>query len=138
LQNQTYTHVTTLSEKHIPQLQALYKREWWTMDRAEADIRLMLKNSDLVLGLLDQKENLVGFARVLTDFVFKALILDVIVDPDHRNRQLGLRLMNLLAAELSGVNHLELYCLPQMIPFYQRWGFTEKLGDLTFMRAEVT
>ncbi|MDN3016462.1 hypothetical protein PH210_09630 [Paenibacillus sp. BSR1-1] len=27
-----------------------------------------------------------------------------------------------------------LYCRPEMVPFYHKWGFSEKLGDLTFMR----
>ena len=31
--------------------------------------------------------HLVGFARVLTDTVYKALIFDVIIHPDHRGKR---------------------------------------------------
>jgi len=27
----------------------------------------------------------------------------------------------------------ELYCLPELVPFYRKWGFTEELGGLRFM-----
>ena len=37
----------------------------------------------------DKPGELVGFARVLSDKVFKALIFDVFVDPAHRGRALG-------------------------------------------------
>jgi hypothetical protein len=35
---------------------------------------------------------------------------------------------------LKTVRHLELYCLPELIPFYRRWGFTDELGELRFLR----
>jgi hypothetical protein len=35
---------------------------------------------------------------------------------------------------LRSVTHLELYCLPEMTPFYERWGFTTDLGELRLMR----
>lgn len=34
-----------------------------------------------------------AFARILTDYVYKALILDVIVEPAYRGRGLGRLLM---------------------------------------------
>ncbi|WP_417714868.1 GNAT family N-acetyltransferase [Pseudoalteromonas obscura] len=54
---------------------------------------------------------LVGFARVLSDFIYKAVIFDVIVAPDERGKGLGITLMELIKhhPKLNKVLHFELY-----------------------------
>lgn len=81
-----------------------------------------------------------AFARVLTDFAIKALIFDVIVDGNYRQQGLGKKLVDAVVAHpaLKAVRHLELYCLPELVPFYERWGFTDSLGGLRLMRLERT
>jgi GNAT superfamily N-acetyltransferase len=117
------------------QLHRLFLAEWWTHRRDLDEVRRMLEGSDVVIGLVDDDE-LVGFARVVTDFVYKALVLDVIVREDRRGTGLGERLMDEVVghARLRDVQHFELYCRPGLVPFYERWGFTHELGELRFMR----
>ena len=56
------------------QLHRLYLAEWWTNRRSADDVRRMLEGSDVVIGFVDEETGvLAGFARVLTDFVYKAL-----------------------------------------------------------------
>ncbi|MFL5796717.1 MAG: GNAT family N-acetyltransferase [Actinomycetota bacterium] len=119
------------------QLYRLYVDEWWTHRRSLDDVRRMLDGSDVVIGLIDDADgSLAGFARVITDFIYKALVLDVIVARGHRNAGLGARLMDevLGHSRLRDVIHFELYCRPELVPFYERWGFTNDLGELRFMR----
>jgi GNAT superfamily N-acetyltransferase len=120
------------------QLHALFLEEWWTHRRSVDDVRRMLDGSDVVLALVDdsQGERLAGFARVVTDFVYKALVLDVIVQADYRKAGLGARLMDEVVGHprLRDVLHFELYCRPELVPFYERWGFTDELGVIRFMR----
>lgn len=126
-----------LSESQIQDLWTLYQSEWWTKGREMADVRCMLEHSDIIIGLCEPAtKRLVAFARVLTDYVYKALIFDVIVDAPHRGSGLGQALLDAIVGhpELQRVRHWELYCLPELIPFYERWGFTEDLGGLRFMR----
>jgi predicted GNAT family N-acyltransferase len=97
----------------------------------------MLKNTDLIFGLSEEhSEKLIAFARVLTDNAYKALILDVIVDSTYRSKGLGKEIMQMILnhPELRLVKHFELYCLPELIPFYKKWGFIDDLGELTAMR----
>jgi L-amino acid N-acyltransferase len=118
--------VDELSESQIVQLHALYQREWWCQSRSLADVRNMLANSSLVLGLVEtQTGRLAGFCRVLTDFTFRGTLYDVIVEESFRGRGLGKRLMDLLAGhpKLQRVSCLWLCCEPKMVPFYQSWGF---------------
>ena len=136
----TYNFLTALNERHVYELHALYQRECWTSGRNVADIKRMLEHSDLVFALCAQPEDrLVAFARVLTDRVFKALIFDVIVAPDRRGEGMGRRLMDHIVRhpDLEHVRHMELYCLPELVPFYEKWGFSTDISGVSLMRRRT-
>lgn len=128
--------IDTLDERHIPQLHALYRNVWWGHARTLEETRRCLQGSQLTLGIVDAQGDLIAFTRVLTDFVFKALIFDVIVSPAHQGLGLGDRLIEAVKhhERLAGIGHLELYCREDMNDFYVRHGFTRSLGDLQLMR----
>ena len=133
----SYQKVTALTARHLSQLHELYQQEWWTKGRSRAETEVMAQNSDLLFCAVDStKDELVGFARVLTDGIFKALLFDVIVVADHRKEGIGKLLMNWILEhpELRQAKHLELYCLSAMFPFYEQWGFTADLGEVKLMR----
>jgi GNAT superfamily N-acetyltransferase len=135
--NIKYPVLNTLSAAQAEQLHSLYQSEWWSVGRSLADVRTMLQHSDFVFAIAAPgTQQLLAFARVLTDRVFKALVLDVIVHPDHRSAGLGSFLMAHIAAHpvLSRVRHIELYCLPERVAFYRRHSFISELGELRFMR----
>jgi predicted GNAT family N-acyltransferase len=79
---------------------------------------------------------LVGFARVLTDEVYLAVVLDVIVAPDLRGSGLGETLLDAIVGHprLASVRSIELVCQPDLMPFYRRWGFTDQVGGSRLMR----
>ena len=88
---------------------------------------------------MDQKAAAAGnlaFARVITDFTFKAVIFDVIVSSAERRGGLGGRLLEVITRHdrLRRVRHIELYCLPERFGFYNRHGFCENVGELRLMR----
>lgn len=115
----------------------MYQDEWWTKGRALEDVRRMLEHTDVIIGFCDlESQRLVAFARVLTDYVYKALVLDVIVASRYRGKGLARALMDAAIGHpsLRSVRHFELYCRPELVPFYRRWGFSDELGDLRFMR----
>lgn len=129
--------LSALSEVQIKQLHSLYQREWWTVGRSLGDVQNMLRHSDYIFALAaSETDELLAFARVLTDRVFKALLLDVMVHPDYRSTGLGSFLMEHIMTHpiLCQVRHIELYCLPERADFYQRHGFTSELGRLRLMR----
>ena len=132
-----YNIIEKLNEKQIFQLMNLYKQCWWAKDRNVDDVKVMLKNSDII-GISNPDNDLIGFARILSDGVYKALILDVIVDEKCRGQRVGIMLLNAIVShpKIMQVKHLELYCKDEMIPFYEKWGFTEKLPNLIFMRRD--
>ncbi len=127
--------ISQLNEQQVSELSDLYSNEFWSQNRTQQDVARMLAASDIVIGLVDEGDRLIGFTRVLTDFVYRALIFDVIIKPTHRNRGLGKKLLDLVVShpQLRSVEYLGLYCLPEMVPFYEQWGFTNEHGGLQLM-----
>lgn len=70
------------------QLQALQQETDWAQDRSLLDLQLAVAGSDLVLTAWDGT-TLVGCVRVLSDFVFRAVLCDVIVHPQYRGQGIG-------------------------------------------------
>jgi GNAT superfamily N-acetyltransferase len=123
--------------ERLPQLMELFAAGWWTADRVPEGVAAMLEGSDLVFALVHRPDDrLVGFARVLTDGVYLAVVLDVLVAPDARGTGVGAMLMDAVVRHprLAAVRSVELVCQPELFPFYRRWGFTERVGRSTLMR----
>lgn len=133
--------VRQLNEDHIQDLYALYQTAWWAQDRTLKDIRKMLAHSDIVVGLYDDsRDRLIGFARVLTDFVYKARLFDVILAESSQGLGLGRYLMDTVInlPELRSVQQIDLQCLPEMVPFYEKWGFSPDLQGVITLRRHHT
>ncbi len=127
--------VYTINETDFDELYSIYSSLWWTANRSKKDLKIALKNSTLNIGL-KKNNQLIGFARVLSDKAFKALILDVVIAPEFYHKGLGSMIMNHIIdhPELSLVNDFELYCKEELIPYYQKFGFEELKSPITFLR----
>ena len=128
---------TALTPALVEQLHALYRNEWWTSDRRLSDLEKMLQGSDFVFAYVDEGGRLAGFARVLSDHVYKAFLFDVIVRPAYRGTGLGGRIMRDVTTHpvLSRVSSIELYCRPDLNDFYRSFGFVKVAsGEIDLMR----
>lgn len=124
----------------IGQLLDLYAATWWAADRTGPDVKKMLAASDLIFALIDRAtDRLVGFARVLTDDTYLAVVLDVVVAFEYRERGLGRMLLHAIVTHprLGEIQSLELVCQPELILFYRRWGFTDDVGEAQLMRRSA-
>jgi ribosomal protein S18 acetylase RimI-like enzyme len=128
--------VETLTDSQIEQLYGLYQAEWWSRGRSLDDVRLMVTNSSLIVGFVEpETERQVAFCRVLTDFVFRATIFDVIVVPDWRGYGVGRLLMDAVSAHprLQRVSSIWLSCAQDKVAFYEKWGFRVFTEDVKRM-----
>jgi len=132
-----YKIINKLNKSQKNKLYKLYKKQWWTKDRSKKEIKKMLKHSDIIIAIVNKKGRLIGFVRVLSDFVFKAEIYDVIVAKKYRGLGLGARLVQevLTHKKLKEVKQFNLQCLEEMVPFYKKFGFKEIKG-LIYMRKD--
>jgi N-acetylglutamate synthase-like GNAT family acetyltransferase len=71
-------------------------------------------------------DRLVGFGRVLTDFVYRATIWDVIVDRAYHKQGIGTELVQRILNH-PRLNNVELFWLCTRRPgFYEKLGFSSK------------
>ena len=87
----TLKTTVTFSEKKSlqpEQLLTLFQQAPWAKGRTLNDAREMLRHTDVAMCAWDG-DHLVGFGRVLTDFVYRATIWDVIVDEAYQKQGIG-------------------------------------------------
>lgn len=131
-----FTIVEQLNEAQIEQLFSLIQQQWWGGKRSFDDVKLMAQNTSLMIGLVETHSGkLIGYCRVLTDFVFRATVYDVMVDQDFKGQGLGIRLMNTLSKhpKLQQVSFVYLCCEQALFPFYEKWGFKPYEGRAEWM-----
>ena len=104
----------------------LFAQAGWTANRSSEAIQTLLDHTRVYLGVWDGTR-LVGFARAITDDLFRAYIEDVIVDSTYRGQGIGAEIMRHLLTRLAHVEEITLNCEDHLIPFYERFGF-ERVG----------
>ena len=70
----------------------LSRRSYWAQGRSPAAIRKSVENS-LCFGVYSREGKQAGFARVITDYVVFAWVLDVFILEEYRGKELGKMLM---------------------------------------------
>jgi len=108
------------------QLLALFEQAEWARDRSLEDTQRMLEETDVAISAWDGTK-LVAFGRVLTDYVFRASIWDVIVDVSYQNQDIGKGLIQRILRH-SSLARVELFWLStrRYQAFYASLGFSDK------------
>jgi len=131
-----FSIIEQLDTKQTQQLLDLLHKTWWGKDRTMQDVATTLKKC-LSFGLIENiSGKLIGYARVLTDEIKYAFIFDVMVDEPYRKKGLGDVIMKAIIAhpKLQCIKNFELTCAPDLIKFYERFGFSEDYDNVTAMR----
>ncbi|PEB51439.1 GNAT family N-acetyltransferase [Bacillus pseudomycoides] len=105
----------------VNQVKLLYNSVGWWPERKEEDISKMLENS-IAIGVW-KEDQLIGFARAVTDGVFRAYIEDVVVHDRVRNKGIGEKMMTMLLDELAHIDIVSLFCEEKLIKFYGKQQF---------------
>ena len=104
----------------------LFDQADWSRGRTLKETKEMLLHTDLAISAWDGPQ-LIGFGRVLTDYVYRASIWDVIVDKGYQGQDVGTQLMNRILDHPS-LRQVELFwlCTRNRQAFYQTLGFSDK------------
>src|SRR5699024_5675513 len=115
----------TYNEKSISakSLMILYNDARWWEDRQEKDIEQMLKQG-ISIGAWEG-QNLIGFARAVSDGKFRAYVEDVVVYKEHQKNGVGKEIVSRLLNELSDIDVVSLFCEEPLIDFYKDNGFKQ-------------
>jgi GNAT superfamily N-acetyltransferase len=121
------TTVTFSEKKSLQpeQLLTLFQQAPWAKGRTLSDAREMLRHTDVALCAWDG-DHLVGFGRVLTDFIYRATIWDVIVDEAYQKQGIGTEIVQRILQH-PRLKKVELFWLCTRRPgFYEKLGFSSK------------
>ena len=83
-----------------------------------------------------ESDHLIGFARCLTDGVYMALVLEVVVDEPCRGRGVGSALLRTVTNELTDVDEILLGCEEGLVPFYKKLGWSRDDGAVMMYEGE--
>lgn len=134
-----YKIINGFNDNQLQDLHNLFKNEWWTKERELSEIRKMVENSAVVVGLVDNDtEELIGFARAITDTLYRAFIFDVIAKENSRNSGIGTLLMNSILEHplVREVDRVELYCPERLVGYYEKFGFSTDVNGSNLMRLK--
>ena len=108
------------NEIKIDQVIELLHTSSWAKDRDAKQIEKAEENS-FCYGLFDRRKNLIGFARIITDFITTFYLMDVIIEESYRGLGLGRMLMEEImedVGDLYGILHTD-----SAQKFYEAYGF---------------
>ena len=119
----------------LEQLQSLLRQTGWANQRSIEGIEKMLDGTPLALGAWDG-DRLVGFVRVITDGIYRALIDDVVVAESKRGTGIGSELMRRVVERLAEVEEVFLRCGEQVVPFYEQHRFERSNGVIMDLKKD--
>lgn len=110
-------------------------RSYWAEGRSRERVEEALRHS-LVFGVLSD-DALIGFARVVTDYVTIAFLADVFVLEAHRGKGIGKRLVEIVTSlpELGSVRRF-LLGTRDAHGLYQKFGFVEPTLGVLMERVD--
>lgn len=126
--------VKTQHEQAIPPhcLMELYEHVGWPRPSSETGMREVLEAGPAVGAW--NGDQLVGFARALSDGHLTVLVEDVMVRERYRGHGVGAKLLTLLLQEVGDVAAISLFCEPPFVNFYERNGF--RAAPFVFMQRQ--
>ncbi|APB32504.1 putative acetyltransferase [Gloeomargarita lithophora Alchichica-D10] len=124
----TITFTTDRQKVDVFQLkQLLAIGAFWASQRTLSDLETAIQHSEPVVTAW-AGEQLVGFARATSDWVYRAVLWDVVIHPEYRGQGLGRTLVTTILAHPSVQNVERVYLMTSSQQgFYERLGFTENL-----------
>lgn len=102
-------------------LMRLYRQADWWGEREETQIKKVL-NGGIAVGAWNDNE-LIGFARAVSDGEFRAYIEDVVMNEEYRKTGIGTMMVSRLLDELTHIDIISLFCEKDLIPFYKKNNF---------------
>jgi len=104
----------------------LFEQAPWAHGRTAAETTEMLRQTDLFITAWDDGR-VIGCGRVLTDYVYRASIWDVIVDAAYQGQDVGTEIMHRILNH-PALQRVELFwlCTRDKHEFYENLGFSAK------------
>ncbi|MEN0128588.1 MAG: GNAT family N-acetyltransferase [Brevundimonas sp.] len=104
----------------------LSTQAYWGRWRSRQDLEVQINGAWRIVGaFVEGTGEQVGFARAVSDGVGFAYLADVIVDPEHRGRGLGRRIVSTMIDDGPGADFRWTLFTADAHPLYRDYGFAE-------------
>lgn len=104
------------------ELARLFTHTTWARERSLRDLARLIVNGGPFVTVRCEGE-LVGYGRALTDGIYRAVLDDIVVAPEHRGAGVGRGIVKALLGELHGVEEIFLHTRSELEAFYAACGF---------------
>ncbi|MEA4880995.1 MAG: GNAT family N-acetyltransferase [Synergistaceae bacterium] len=126
--------------KHAVQpeeLANLYRFTRWGRSRSVEDIARMLEGTSMCFSVRHEA-HLVAFCRILTDFVYRGSLWDIMVHPDHQGKKVGTALLE-YALEHPAIRNIPLLITytSELASFLSPHGFAPREGAMMLLRRPI-
>jgi GNAT superfamily N-acetyltransferase len=119
------------------ELQSLYRYAEWGRSRSIEGIDEMISETGMCFSARHESR-LVAFCRLLTDFVYRAVLYDVVVHPEHQGKGLGSALVD------YALTHPAIAKIPLVMTYTDEWisfmtsrGFESRRGAMVMLRRPI-
>ena len=102
----------------------LCNRSYWAKGRSIERVEMSIENS-ICFGLYDYEDNMLGFARVVTDHVVFAYLMDVIVFEEYQGKGLGKKLIEHIFTHPNFQVRLWFLATDSAHGLYEKYGFSD-------------
>jgi GNAT superfamily N-acetyltransferase len=119
------------------ELQDLCRYTEWGRSRSVEGIEVMLAKTGMCFSARHDMR-LVGFCRILTDFIYRAMLCDVVVHPEHQGKGLGSALVDYALTHPAVAKiPLVMTYTEDWIPFMASRGFETREGAMVTLRRPL-
>src|SRR5512147_1486767 len=84
-----YTLKYGYNEMNFDKVTQMLKDVWWSPGIGKAEVMQGARNSALIVGAFNEKNEQIGFSRAISDKTRFAYIMDVVVDERYRKKGIG-------------------------------------------------
>ena len=136
-QNTEYMFYDSKLALSASDLQDLYRFTRWGKSRSIEQIEKMLEGTSICFSIR-HNGRLIAFCRVLTDFVFRGSLWDILVHPDYQGKGVGSQLLQYALSHpaLKDVPVIVTYT-SELVTFMGRLGFEPREGLMILQRRPM-
>ncbi|MCR4567686.1 MAG: GNAT family N-acetyltransferase [Pseudobutyrivibrio sp.] len=118
-----YRIVSGAENLKVEEVHNLLKTTYWADKRSVELVSKAMSNSDCYGLFLDNKDELVGFARVISDHATMYYLCDVIIDANYRSMGLGKALVSYIESSPRYEGLSGLLKTKDAQGLYQKYGY---------------
>ena len=112
----TFYMTDDMSSIDVSSIHALLSNCYWRKDIDTQSVRKFIANSYCV-SILNQRDNTIAFARLITDYASYGFITDVVVDESYRRQGLARKMIDwfLESSQFEDIEHWSLITTDESI-----------------------